>query len=124
MAPGPTGFGVGDAPVIRGETSGTGPAVVLCHGITATRRYVIHGSRALERAGHSVVTYDARGHGESDPAPEGEGYGYPELVADLEQVVRSTLGEEGGSSSAGTRWALTRRWPTRSGTRSGSPGWW
>ena len=50
---------------------------MLCHGITATRRYVIHGSRALERAGHEVVSYDARGHGESDPAPPGEGYGYP-----------------------------------------------
>ena len=40
------------APAIRGEAAGEGPPIVLCHGITATRRYVIHGSRALERAGH------------------------------------------------------------------------
>ena len=72
-------------PAIRGECAGEGPPVVLCHGITATRRYVLHGSRALERAGHTVITYDARGHGESDPAPAGQGYGYPELVGDLER---------------------------------------
>lgn len=67
--------------------------MVLCHGITATRRYVVHGSRSLERAGHRVLTYDARGHGESDPAPDGEGYGYPYLVGDLERVVEAEVGE-------------------------------
>jgi pimeloyl-ACP methyl ester carboxylesterase len=87
-------FAVGRRPTIRGEIAGEGPPVVLCHGITATRRYVLHGSRALERAGHEVVGYDARGHGESDPAPEGQGYGYPELVADLEAVLAATVGEE------------------------------
>ena len=75
------------------RAAGEGPPIVLCHGITATRRYVVHGSRALERAGHRVVSYDARGHGESDPAPAGEGYGYPELVGDLERVVASEVGE-------------------------------
>lgn len=90
----PVPFGVGERPAIYGECVGTGPAVVLCHGITATRRYVVHGSRALERAGHTVVSYDARGHGESDPAPLGQGYGYPELVGDLEAVVSATVGEE------------------------------
>ena len=59
------------------RAAGEGPPVVLCHGITATRRYVLHGSRALERAGHTVVTYDARGHGESDPAPAGRGLWIP-----------------------------------------------
>ncbi|HEV2726871.1 MAG TPA: alpha/beta fold hydrolase, partial [Solirubrobacterales bacterium] len=54
---------------------GEGPPVVLCHGITATRRYVVHGSRMLERGGFRTVAYDARGHGKSDPAPAGEGYG-------------------------------------------------
>ncbi|HEX9966316.1 MAG TPA: alpha/beta fold hydrolase, partial [Solirubrobacterales bacterium] len=75
MAPEPRPFALGAAPVLRGEVaggaSGGGVPIVLCHGITATRRYVVHGSRALERAGHAVVSYDARGHGESDPAPAG-----------------------------------------------------
>lgn len=89
----PTQFVAGSAPAIRGERAGEGPPIVLCHGITATRRYVVQGSRALERAGYEVVSYDARGHGESDPAPPEEGYGYPRLVADLETVVAATLGE-------------------------------
>ncbi|HEX3735424.1 MAG TPA: alpha/beta hydrolase [Solirubrobacterales bacterium] len=86
-------FVAGDTPAIHGESAGGGPPVVLCHGITATRRYVIHSSRALERAGRKVISYDARGHGESDPAPAGEGYGYPRLVGDLEGVVAAEVGE-------------------------------
>lgn len=90
---GAASFAVGAAPTIRGESAGAGPPIVLCHGITATRRYVHHGSRALERAGHEVIVYDARGHGESDPAPAGQGYGYPELVGDLERVIAARVGE-------------------------------
>jgi pimeloyl-ACP methyl ester carboxylesterase len=93
MPAGPAPFEVGTGPTIRGERAGEGPPIVLCHGITATRRYVVHGSRALERGGRTVVSYDARGHGESDPAPPGQGYGYPELVADLEAVVSAKVGE-------------------------------
>jgi pimeloyl-ACP methyl ester carboxylesterase len=88
----PAEFAVGPAPVLRGSAAGEGPPIVLCHGLTASRRYVIHGSRALERAGHRVITYDARGHGESDPAPAGQSYGYPELIADLERVVEAEVG--------------------------------
>jgi len=88
----PRPFVAGGHPAIRGEVAGEGAPIVLCHGITATRRYVVHGSRVLERAGHTVVSYDARGHGESDPAPDGQGYGYPELVGDLEAVVASAIG--------------------------------
>ena len=93
MSAEPRLFSVGERPAIRGEAVGEGPPIVLCHGITATRRYVVHGSRVLERAGHEVVTYDARGHGESDPAPPEGGYGYPGLVGDLEEVVAATIGE-------------------------------
>jgi pimeloyl-ACP methyl ester carboxylesterase len=111
-------FEVGPAPTLRGETGGEGPPIVLCHGITATRRYVLHGSRALERAGHAVVTYDARGHGESDPAPAGEGYGYPWLVGDLERVVAERVGEGrfvlgGHSMGAHTAVAYALRHPER-----------
>jgi pimeloyl-ACP methyl ester carboxylesterase len=111
-------FVVGAAPAIHGETVGEGTPIVLCHGITASRRYVHHGSRALERAGHRVVTYDARGHGESDPAPPEEGYGYPWLVADLERVVAAEVGERpfllaGHSMGAHTAVAYALRHPDR-----------
>ena len=45
------------------------------------------GSRALERSGHRVVAYDARGHGRSAPAPEPGGYGYEQLADDLAAVL-------------------------------------
>ena len=62
---------------------GAGPAVVLLHGLTASRRYVVMGSSALQRGGHRVVAYDARGHGASAPAPAPDAYSYAELCADL-----------------------------------------
>ena len=110
----PTGGGVarfaaGAGPVLRGETAGEGMSVVLCHGLTATRGSVLHGSRALERAGYRVVTYDARGHGESDPAPHGQGYEYPELVDDLEAVLAETASGDRfllGGHSMGAHTAL------------------
>jgi pimeloyl-ACP methyl ester carboxylesterase len=78
---------------LAGEAIGDGPPIVLLHGITASRRYVVHGSKVLPRAGHRTVSYDARGHGESSPAPEGSGYAYPELVADLGAVIDAQAGE-------------------------------
>lgn len=109
---------VGSRPRLHGEVAGEGPPVVLCHGITATRRYVLHGSKALPRAGYEVITYDARGHGESDPAPVGEGYGYPQLVGDLERVVDSQVGDRafllgGHSMGAHTAVAYALRHPQR-----------
>jgi pimeloyl-ACP methyl ester carboxylesterase len=69
---------------LSGEEAGEGLPVVLLHGLTATRRYVVMGSRALERGGHRVVSYDARGHGRSAPADE---YGYEALAGDLLAVL-------------------------------------
>jgi pimeloyl-ACP methyl ester carboxylesterase len=112
-------FTVEPEPRVQGDEAGEGPPVVLCHGITATRRYVLHGSKALPRAGHAVITYDARGHGESDPAGTGESYGYPELVGDLERVVEERLdkGERfllgGHSMGAHTAIAYALRHPQR-----------
>jgi pimeloyl-ACP methyl ester carboxylesterase len=96
------------------QDDGAGVSVVLLHGLTATRRYVVMGSRALERSGHRVIAYDARGHGRSSPAPDRGAYGYEALTADLEAVV-DALGIEravlaGASMGAHTllRFALRR----------------
>ena len=72
---------------LSGEEAGDGVPVVLLHGLTATRRYVVMGSRALERGGHRVVSYDARGHGRSAPAQRPDDYGYATLAADLLAVL-------------------------------------
>lgn len=114
----PRPFTAGERPAIRGEVVGEGTPIVLCHGITATRRYVVHGSRALERAGQAVVSYDARGHGESDSAPADRGYGYPELVGDLELVVAAAVGDgpfvlAGHSMGAHTAVAYAQAHPDR-----------
>jgi pimeloyl-ACP methyl ester carboxylesterase len=66
---------------------GEGTPVVLLHGLTATNRYVVMGSKALERSGHRVIAYDARGHGQSDPAPEPDAYSYEDLRDDLVRVM-------------------------------------
>jgi pimeloyl-ACP methyl ester carboxylesterase len=86
-----------DGLLLSGEESGEAgaPAIVLLHGLTATRRYVVMGSRLLERSGYRTIAYDARGHGRSGPAvvtgggrAAGEAaYGYERLARDLEEVL-------------------------------------
>jgi pimeloyl-ACP methyl ester carboxylesterase len=79
--------------VLEAAEDGDGPSVVLLHGITASRRYVVHGSKVLPRKGFAIVSYDARGHGESGPAPPGSGYGYEQLSSDLGAVLDGAVGE-------------------------------
>ena len=83
----PAPFELDGSPAIAGEELGEGPPVVLLHGLTATRRYVVHGSVALARRDRRMVLYDARGHGVSPPASGEEGYGYELLAADLGRVL-------------------------------------
>src|SRR5918994_1043939 len=83
-----------DGLAIAVEALGEGPAVVLAHGITASRRYVVHGSKQIARRGLTSMALDARGHGESDPAPPGGGYSYAEMVADLGAVLDAGAGRE------------------------------
>lgn len=77
----------GANPALAVDEAGEGRPVVLLHGLTASRRYVVMGSRALERSGHRVIAYDARGHGESAPAPDPGAYRYEDLAGDLVAVL-------------------------------------
>ena len=102
--------------VLRGAREGSGTPIVLAHGLTAHRDLVVHGSRALTRAGHELIRSDARGHGESDPGPAGS-YVYEQLADDLDSVVAATGAERpflaGHSMGAHTIAALALRDPSR-----------
>jgi 3-oxoadipate enol-lactonase len=69
------------------------------------------GSRALERSGHLVLAYDARGHGESGPAAGGD-YGYPRLTDDLgalldaQGIERAVLAGASMGAHTAARFAL------------------
>ena len=73
-----------DSVTLEGEFAGDGRPIVLLHGLSATRRNVVQGSRHLIKRGYRLIAYDARGHGTSSPA---ESYEYSELVSDLEAVL-------------------------------------
>ena len=75
------------------------------------------GSRSLERSGHRVISYDARGHGRSAPAASADEYGYPELTGDLEAVLDGAGVERavlaGASMGAHTLLSFALRAPER-----------
>ena len=102
---------------LSGESAGEGRPVVLLHGLTATRRYVTMGSRLLERRGHRLIAYDARGHGESAPAAAREAYAYEHLARDLESVLDAQELERavlvGNSMGAATAMAFALEQPER-----------
>ena len=95
---------------------------MLLHGLTATRRYVVMGSRALERGGHRVIAYDARGHGDVDarrptrtPTTTTTSSPTSQAVLDDRGIERAVLaGASMGAhtaAAAGDRRARARRGP-------------
>lgn len=62
------------------------PLVILLHGGGQTRHAWKGAGEALGAAGYYVVAYDARGHGDSDWAPDGV-YGEDIMVRDLQGVI-------------------------------------
>jgi 3-oxoadipate enol-lactonase len=110
----------GDGVTLSGEDSDParpGAPIVLLHGLTATRRYVVMGSRTLERKGLRTIAYDARGHGRSTAPRDPVAYGYERLALDLELVL-DTLGLErpilaGASMGAHTAVRFAMRHPER-----------
>jgi pimeloyl-ACP methyl ester carboxylesterase len=112
--PEPLPFAVerGGGVLLSGDSAGDGAPILLAHGLTATRRNVVQGSRHLLGRGWRVVGYDARGHGDSTPAADRDAYEYSDLARDLAAVLDS-LGIEratvvGSSMGAATavRFAL------------------
>ena len=92
---------------IAGDSWGNadGPLVLLQHGGGQTRHAWKGAGVALGAAGYHAVAFDARGHGDSDWAPDGL-YGQDVMVEDLKCVV-SALGNRrpvlvGASMGGGT----------------------
>jgi pimeloyl-ACP methyl ester carboxylesterase len=104
--------------VLRGTREGEGPPVLLAHGLTAHRELVLHGSRALTRAGYDVIRYDARAHGQSDAGESGSRT-YDVLADDMEAVLTATVAQDdrpvlaGHSMGAHTLVACALRDPDR-----------
>ena len=99
--------------------AGEGIPVVLLHGLTATHRYVVMGSRALERSGHRVDRLRR-------PRPRPLGAGARARRLRLRRPRRRP--RRASSTSAGStarcwpapRWAPTPRCASRSSSPSAS----
>ncbi|MGV9747953.1 alpha/beta fold hydrolase [Rhodococcus zopfii] len=77
---------------VGGSGVGRKGVVLLLHGGGQTRHSWRNTGRNLAMGGWSAVAVDARGHGESQWAPDGD-YGIDALVADLTSIV-AELGEK------------------------------
>lgn len=75
---------------LAGDTWGNpnGPLVVLQHGGGQTRHAWKGAGETLGKSGYHVVAFDARGHGDSDWAPE-DAYSLDHMVADLCCVIEA-----------------------------------
>jgi 3-oxoadipate enol-lactonase len=105
----------GRAVVLAGVSVGPpdAPAVVLAHGVGSSARFVVAAcAGAVVEAGWRLVTYDARGHGDSSPCPDPADHHLDVHVADLEAVV-AAAGPTAvvGGISLGGHAALRRRGP-------------
>lgn len=82
-----------------------GPLVLLQHGGGQTRHAWKSAGETLGRAGYCAVAFDARGHGDSDWAPDGV-YGQDIMVEDLLCLLRHFDGRRpvmvGASMGGGT----------------------
>jgi pimeloyl-ACP methyl ester carboxylesterase len=92
---------------IAGDSWGdpNGPLVILQHGGGQTRHAWKGAGEQLGAAGYHAIAFDARGHGDSDWAPDGV-YGPDVMVEDLKRVV-AALGNRqpvlvGASMGGGT----------------------
>jgi pimeloyl-ACP methyl ester carboxylesterase len=101
--------------ILAADRTGAGAPLLLLHGLTATRRYVLHGSTALARDGFELIGYDARGHGASLPATNPRAYSYDVLGDDAAAILAvagvGSAGLVGQSMGAATAVNVTLRFP-------------
>ncbi len=102
------------------EDSGTGPPVVYLHGLmgsVARSRVLGEGLSGLETRGFRLVTYDARGHGESGFTEDDSHYTWDGHARDMLGLLdhlgieRAAVG--GGSMGAGVSYTFALAHPER-----------
>jgi pimeloyl-ACP methyl ester carboxylesterase len=79
-----------DGVQIAYDVTGDGPPVLLIHGFASNARVNWHDTfwvRALAEAGHRVVTYDNRGHGDSGKLYDPAFYGAAEMAEDARRLL-------------------------------------
>ncbi|QDP96144.1 alpha/beta hydrolase [Microlunatus elymi] len=88
---------------------GSGPAVIVAHGLTSSRasnqKSGLLDMSAVAEAGYTVISYDARGHGESTGTPDPDDYLWTALADDLLGFADAVVGDDHFSligSSMGT----------------------
>ena len=81
-----------DATLLRVRVAGSGPTVVLAHGIALSLREWNLVAELLLADGYRVVAFDARGHGQSTIGTDG--VGAPVMAADLAAVLEATHATE------------------------------
>jgi pimeloyl-ACP methyl ester carboxylesterase len=88
---------------IHYEVHGSGPVVLLSHGYSATSRMWTGQVEALSRR-HKVVTWDMRGHGQSDYPMDDAAYTQAATVDDMATILDAVGAEQavvGGLSLGG-----------------------
>lgn len=76
-----------DGGTVATESTGSGPVVVLVHGITSSRQDWGPVARELVARGHTAIGLDQRGHGGSHPGSDG--YSPARLGRDLAEVLQA-----------------------------------
>jgi pimeloyl-ACP methyl ester carboxylesterase len=75
------------------EVYGSGPALLLTHGYSATSQ-MWQGQIAVLAANHTLILWDMRGHGQSDSPSNGDAYSEAQTVADMAALL-DTVGVRG-----------------------------
>jgi len=86
-------FRAADGLRLVGEETGNpeAPAVILLHGGGQTRHSWASEAGRLAEEGYRIISYDARGHGESEWSPTAD-YSIAAMVRDLKAVIGVVLG--------------------------------
>ena len=92
------------------EQSGEGPPVVLCHGLTGDLTQIQELLSSVP--GHSLLLWDCRGHGRTEPLGPSQAFEFPQFSRDLHaflthlNISQAVVGGFSMGAGVATRFAL------------------